>query len=166
MEYVSVSTAEQVSELSQLSGAIFSEYYTSLGIMSEQQSKYMVDMFFSEVAIGKQMSHDGYQYYFLCDKGVKLGFCAVQPQDGKLFLSKLYLSAECRGKGYGRQTIDFVEGLCLGMGLRAVWLTVNRANKHSIGFYQRSGFKILREEDAEIGNGYIMDDYIMELNLR
>jgi ribosomal protein S18 acetylase RimI-like enzyme len=43
-------------------------------------------------------------------------------------------------------------------------LNVNRNNK-ALGFYQKFGFVILREEDIDIGNGYFMNDYIMVCKL-
>ena len=46
-------------------------------------------------------------------------------------------------------------------GGRKLQLTVNRNNK-SLSFYQKLGFKIIGEQNLDIGSGYFMDDYIME----
>ena len=43
-------------------------------------------------------------------------------------------------------------------------LNVNR-NNPAINFYSRFGFKILRQGDFHIGNGFYMNDYIMGLEL-
>jgi ribosomal protein S18 acetylase RimI-like enzyme len=43
-------------------------------------------------------------------------------------------------------------------------VNVNRHNK-ALHFYEKYGFKIIREEDIDIGEGYFMNDYVMELKL-
>jgi hypothetical protein len=43
-------------------------------------------------------------------------------------------------------------------------LNVNRFNP-SVEFYKHLGFKVVAEEDIDIGRDYFMEDYIMELNL-
>lgn len=40
-------------------------------------------------------------------------------------------------------------------------LNVNRYNKAK-GFYERLGFNVIGEENIPIGNGYFMNDYVME----
>ena len=40
-------------------------------------------------------------------------------------------------------------------------LTVNRQNFKSINFYFKNGFKIDHVEDFDIGNGYVMNDFVM-----
>jgi len=39
-------------------------------------------------------------------------------------------------------------------------LNVNRQNKARF-FYEKLGFKIAYSEDIEIGNGYLMNDFVM-----
>ena len=46
-----------------------------------------------------------------------------------------------------------------------VYLTVNKYNKHTIDVYNHCGYKTIRSEQTNIGKGYIMDDYVMELTL-
>lgn len=84
---------------------------------------------------------------------------------GKLFLSKFYVSKEHRGQGYASQAIAFLEKLCRSRNLSHIWLTVNRYNAASIAIYKKKGFKVVRELAADIGNGFVMDDYIMEKSI-
>ena len=46
----------------------------------------------------------------------------------------------------------------------ALRLNVNRQN-NALSFYKHLGFKIINEEDIDIGNGYFMNDYVMEKTL-
>jgi ribosomal protein S18 acetylase RimI-like enzyme len=43
-----------------------------------------------------------------------------------------------------------------------IWLTVNRYNDATIAVYEKKGFRTVRTQVADIGNGFVMDDYIME----
>jgi hypothetical protein len=42
-----------------------------------------------------------------------------------------------------------------------VFLNVNKYNKAQY-FYSKLGFAIIKEEVIDIGNDYVMDDYVME----
>jgi len=86
-----------------------------------------------------------------------------EPRDGRLFLSKVYLLHEARGQGRFRQMLEYLRGLCREVGARTIWLTVNRRNERAIGAYRRAGFREVRAQVTDIGGGYVMDDYIMEL---
>ena len=58
----------------------------------------------------------------------------------------------------------FIE-LCKLRGLTAIWLTCNRNNTNTLAVYDHLGFKKIREEKADIGNGFYMDDYILEYEI-
>ena len=95
-------------------------------------------------------------------------FKAAEDSDGrmKLFLSKLYILKEFRGRGAGSCVFDFLEQKAKANYLNTIWLTVNKHNKESISVYQHRGYDIVREQVADIGNGYVMDDFIMQKNLK
>ena len=44
----------------------------------------------------------------------------------------------------------------------SMFLNVNRHNESSIAFYEKIGFRKVYTEDNDIGNGYFMNDYVME----
>jgi ribosomal protein S18 acetylase RimI-like enzyme len=46
-------------------------------------------------------------------------------------------------------------------GATTLQLNVNRNNPAKI-FYEKLGFAVLNEEDIDIGNGYFMNDYVMQ----
>ena len=79
-----------------------------------------------------------------------------------LFLSKLYLQKQARGKGIARQALDMMREVCRERGLSSIYLTVNKHNS-SKQVYEALGFKTTREEVTDIGHGFVMDDYIMEI---
>ena len=44
-------------------------------------------------------------------------------------------------------------------------LNVNRNNTKAIRAYERAGWHVAEEIVADIGNGYVMDDYVMSKQL-
>ena len=79
-----------------------------------------------------------------------------------MFLSKLYLQQEYRGKKIASKAMEFLVALCRERGLKSIWLTVNKHNDITIAIYQKMGFYEIRQQRADIGNGFVMDDYVMQ----
>ena len=105
----------------------------------------------------------GYQYYLISNGGNSVGYIGIRLEEETLFLSKLYTLSTERGSGIGSQAIEFVKELALSNQLGKVTLTVNKNNSNSIAAYEKIGFKVTGDVCADIGEGYVMDDYQMEL---
>ena len=71
---------------------------------------------------------------------------------------------ETQGKGIGKKVIDEIGKLALENNSKALLLNVNRFNT-ALGFYKKIGFEVIEEVNIEIGNGYLMEDYVMEKKL-
>lgn len=160
LTFLPVKKPEEIIELATLAREIWEEHFTP--ILKPGQVDYMLEKFQSESAVTRQIQEDGYRYFLLQKDGETIGYTGIQSQNGKLFLSKLYVKKEARGNGYASETFAFLEDLCRKEGLCAIWLTVNRFNYDTIAVYQKKGFITLREQVSDIGNGFVMDDYIME----
>lgn len=161
MNITTVNTKESIAEVARLASEIWHEYY--INILSREQIDFMLDQFQSIAAINEQIFNQGYLYYgFYLENTNMIGYLAVKEEEGKLFLSKLYISKEHRGKGFASQAFLFLEKLCTSLKLSHIWLTVNKNNASSIEVYKNKGFNIVDEQVADIGHGYVMDDYIME----
>ena len=154
---------DDYSLIEKLAKIIWNEHYIS--ILTKEQIDYMTDKFQSESAISYQISNDGYEYYILFDKK-PLGYIAIKKEETRLFLSKLYILKEERGKGYSRLVFDFLYEYTLRNNLKSIYLTVNKENESSISVYNHIGFKITDKKKADIGNGFFMDDYIMEKEIK
>lgn len=156
-----VETDAQVRELATIANEVWHEFFPC--ILSDEQIDYMVEKFQSYEAMKKQME-DGYEYYFIeADKKV-CGYMGIHEEvdQKKIFLSKLYLKKENRGKGYAGKILNKLFDMTKERGLNMVWLTVNKYNEHTIKVYEHMGFAKARTQVADIGNGFVMDDYIME----
>lgn len=154
-----VRTKKQIGELCQLAEEIWRQHFTS--IIGEGQVEYMLDRFQSETAIAGQLE-DGYEYYRFLYKHEYIGYIGIHREEKKLFLSKLYLKKDYRGRGFARQAYTFIQEIARKEGLRSIYLTVNKENFTTIAVYERMGFVTVDKQKADIGGGYYMDDYIME----
>lgn len=154
-----VHTEEQVRHLCALAKEIWTEHFTPL--LEPGQVPYMLDKFQSPAAVSRQLE-EGYLYYFLMCGGKPVGYSGVKPEKDALFLSKIYIKKEYRGKKLARFAMEQYVAYCRKNGLRKIWLTVNRHNSNTIAVYRKMGFETVREQVTEIGGDYVMDDYIME----
>ncbi|MCF7807346.1 MAG: GNAT family N-acetyltransferase [Candidatus Marinimicrobia bacterium] len=135
-------------------------------IIGKAQVEYMVKKFQSETAILEQLEQ-GYDYFLAEIDGLAVGYTGLLPdaEAKKLMISKLYVKENARDNGVGQTLLDFIEKKCNTEGLDTLWLTVNRGNTGPINWYLKRGFRITKEVDMDIGEGFIMDDYIMEKDL-
>lgn len=157
-------TAETVPALAELAHQIWFEYWPAL--IGADQTAYMVEQFQSRAAIERDMREHAYEYWFVraADDGRVVGYTGghVEPETNRFFVSKIYLRAEERGKHFASAVVRFYERLCRERGLGAMYLTVNKGNELGIRAYEGNGFATIDAVETDIGQGFIMDDYIME----
>jgi RimJ/RimL family protein N-acetyltransferase len=163
MKYTQVITDVEIRVTARLAREIWTEHYTT--IIGADQVDYMLDKFQSEHAITEQIQNMGYIYYLIKTNKNAIGYFAIIQEDEELFLSKLYIQKTMRGKGLARKTIDFIKTIALESNLGKITLTVNKNNIGSIVVYQKLGFVNTGPVIQDIGGGFIMDDYKLELKL-
>ena len=154
-----VTSDEMIHEVADLAEEIWHQHFTP--IIGEDQVNYMVDKFQSYPALKKQIA-DGYEYFQIRNDGILCGYTGVHAEDDALFLSKLYLAKESRGKHLSTKAFRFLEDLCRQRGFKKIWLTCNKYNAGTLAVYDHLGLTITRSEVTDIGNGFVMDDYILE----
>lgn len=148
--------------LSSIARTVWREAYD--GIVPEDQIEYMLDRFQSFEAMSQQV-RDGYTYMMIRDGPRTVGYAGYVPDDHGLFLSKIYILKEFRGRGYSRLVFEHLREVARALGKDKVYLTVNRDNANSIGVYKHCGFEVADSKDNPIGEGFVMYDYIMEMKV-
>ncbi len=163
--FVPVRTDEDIQQVADLATVIWHEHFPP--IIGEDQVDYMVEKFQSYPAISAQIKDDGYEYYKICDEnGAMVGYIGVcQEGDDSLFLSKFYIKKEERGKHLAAQTLNYLIAICEIRGLDRIWLTCNKHNDNTLAIYDHLGFEITDSQVTDIGNGYVMDDYVLTYNI-
>lgn len=150
-------------KLSNLVEEIWKEAFAEM--ISGEQIEYMLEKFHSPVAIEKAIS-EGMVYEFITFKGEDIGFLAYRKDENRLFLSKLYVHGKYRGHGFASDSINHILRIARRLNVDSIYLTVNKGNKKAISTYEHWGFKTTKDVCEDIGNGFFMDDHIMELDVR
>lgn len=161
-----VITQSQIASVAEIADIVWHETYDVL--LPAGQTKYMIEQFQSVTAITEQIEEKGYIYYLILCDGDAAGYLGVVPNQkaaGELMLSKIYLKKEFRGQGAVGAAFQFVKSLAQEQGMSRIWLTVNKENTHAQEVYKHFGYRRSKEIVSDIGNGYVMDDYIYELLL-
>jgi diamine N-acetyltransferase len=156
LEFVAVHSPAQCDRVVALARSIWQHHYPS--IIGQAQVDYMLDRFQSLEAIQAQIAQ-GMAYYLIQFGEEPVGYFALDRQPQAWFLSKLYVEPAFQRQGIGSQTIGFIETLTSPLPLR---LVVNKHNGNSLKFYQAQGFEIVGAEVKDIGNGFAMNDFVME----
>ena len=161
-EFLPATTKQHFKDIADLANIIWREHYTS--IIGFEQVDYMVKNFQSEEAMYAQYI-DGYSYFKINYNNQFVGYISIKKEDDSLFLSKIYVSKDFRGKKIGKSAMEFVQAKAVEQNCKSITLGVNRFNVNSIKAYEAMGFKKIGEMITDIGNGFVMDDYKMEKTL-
>lgn len=155
-------TAAEMPIVTELAELIWPQTYSEY--ISKAQLRYMLDLMYNQDELLSQY-HKGYTFFIASVQGMDIGFACTSPVDekGNIYkLHKLYVLPSTQGMGIGKLLVDEVVNLVGAQGGKFLQLNVNR-NNIATNFYLKIGFKIKETVDINIGDGFFMNDYIMEL---
>src|SRR5574337_1257939 len=133
------------------------DQYTPM--IGQAQVEYMLRKMYSEESLAQQM-RDGSRFFIASESGTPVGYISVSDKgDDEFFLNKFYIETKEQGRGLGK--IIFNTLLQKFPQLKLMRLQVNRKNFKSINFYFRLGFTIEYVKDFDIGDGFVMEDFVM-----
>lgn len=141
--------------------------HTFAQILTPAQIRYMLDWMYNAEILTKTIQAPNQSFWLFRENGKTFGFAGIEHKykgEEITKLHKIYVLPSAQGKQVGKQLLDHVISEAKAAGSRSLQLNVNKYN-NATGFYERFGFKVIAEEVIDIGNGYVMDDYIMELPL-
>lgn len=136
---------------------------TFKGILSDEQLYYMLDLMYSSNEL-KIKIDDSHLFYGYEEEGLIKGFVSYKDYGTYYKIHKLYVMPIYQGQSIGKKLIDFVVAAAFKSNVKTLLLNVNRYNK-AVEFYKYLGFTVVLTEDIEIGNGYLMEDYRLKLDL-
>jgi GNAT superfamily N-acetyltransferase len=140
---------------------------TFANILSPEQIDYMLNWMYDVKMLESQLEK-GHTFLLAEEKGEELGFAGFElnySEGQKAKLHKIYLLPTAQGKGVGKGLIFEVADQARKANQKSLLLNVNKYNQKAIDFYLKIGFQEIYKEVIDIGNGYVMDDVVMELNL-
>ncbi|REC48485.1 GNAT family N-acetyltransferase [Chryseobacterium pennipullorum] len=134
-------------------------------ILSQEQMDYMLSEMYSEKEIGTQLHNPNYHYYLIqdTDHDAYEGFIGYELhyEEKTTKLHRIYLIPESKGKGLGKRALEFLTEKVDESGDSRIILNVNKFNA-ARNFYEAQGYRVYDEGVFDIGNGFVMDDYLME----
>ncbi len=157
-------TDSEIEQIAVLANEIWHQHFVP--IIGLAQVEYMVEKFQSYPAISKQIKDSGYEYFRIYHNDTFAGYTGIHVEDDAMFLSKLYIKKDCRGNHLATCALNYLIQLCKERGLKKIWLTCNKHNDHTLAVYDHLGFQITDEQVADIGNGFVMDDYILTYEIK
>ncbi|MDP4208699.1 MAG: GNAT family N-acetyltransferase [Bacteroidota bacterium] len=128
-------------------------------ILTPAQIEYMLEMMYSQAVIDREMG-SGVIWELVELNNEAVGFVSFAKSGDETKLNKLYLKPALQGKGVGNRSLMHVVDCARSNGSEKVYLTVNKHNATAIKAYERAGFVRTDSKVFDIGNGYVMDDYI------
>jgi ribosomal protein S18 acetylase RimI-like enzyme len=153
-------TINDIREIRALAWRIWEEAYSEM--LSKSQIDYMLEMMYSDKVISEEIAK-GVVWEIIADKDIPCGYLSYScGKDNSVKLSKIYIDKDYRGKALAENSIKRVLQYAAKNNKDCSWLTVNKENKTAIRAYEKNGFIITDSVITDIGNGFVMDDYIMK----
>lgn len=154
---------EEIPLIQQLNLQVWPQTYGN--ILTPEQIGYMIEMMYSTDSLTLQMTKEGCQFIIIYENGNPSGFASYAETDPMQWkLHKIYVLPNQQGKGIGKLLIDHIIEQIKKKGGISLKLQVNRYNKAK-EFYEKLGFYVAEIADFDIGNGFFMNDYVMEKKL-
>jgi ribosomal protein S18 acetylase RimI-like enzyme len=158
-------TDAELPAVAELARVIWRQHYP--GIIMPEQIEYMLSLGYSLDALRRFIVEAGAGLALAYVSDCLAGFAAYYRPDhpGELKLDKLYVHQDYHGRGVGRRLIAHAEAAATGQGRPTLILNVNKHNAQAIRAYEKCGFSIRESVVVDIGDGFVMDDYVMTKRL-
>jgi diamine N-acetyltransferase len=141
---------------------------TFSNILTPEQIEFMLNWMYDLKALEQQVNEKGHVFLLAKEEDSCLGFASYEihcKDQEKTKIHKIYILPGTQGKGIGKKLISHIKDISLMKGDKFLYLNVNRFNEKAISFYKHIGFYEAYKEVIDIGNGFIMDDIVMEMKL-
>ena len=133
------------------------------GIISQRQIDAMLADRYAPQTILARLADPLHVWLIARENGELAGFAHGCLEGEGCKLEKLYVDPARQRRGIGRALFEAVWRIARTRGARRLWLQVNRRNAHAISAYRKYGLHVVEARVFDIGEGFVMDDYIMEI---
>lgn len=152
--------AHDIPQIQRLAESIWNACYPSM--ISKEQIRYMLSWMYTHSKLETELER-GVQYDLMLWEATAVGYLAweLSTDGNSVFLNKLYLDPKLHGLGLGQLALNRVLQAARQAGAQTVELRVNKGNARALRAYERAGFQIADAVVADIGGGFVMDDFIL-----
>ena len=154
-------TINDIQRLQKIANICFRNTYKI--ILTSDQMEYMINWMYGNETLIKELENNCF-YYLIEYENEDVGYFSIEKKQNKCELHKIYVLPQKQHLKIGSFMMNFIKNWSKENNCESIYLNVNR-NNSAIQFYTKMGFRIIRTEDNHIGNGYYMNDYVMEFIL-
>ena len=158
-------TAADIDAVCALAAEIWRAHYPA--IISTAQIEYMLEQRYKPAVVREELARGDLWWDKLLVNGRMVGFASyfLLRDTGAMKLDKLYVHPAYQRHGYGRMLVDRAVTMARACGCDALVLAVNKHNAAAIAAYAKQGFAVVDSVVKDIGGGFVMDDYVMRLDV-
>jgi ribosomal protein S18 acetylase RimI-like enzyme len=137
------------------------------GIITQAQIDFMLEQRYNASHLLKELALPEIWWDKATVDGELAAFASTLPTEtrGEMKLDKIYVDPARQRFGLGGRLIAHVTERMLAHGCDTLILAVNKRNERAIAAYKKHGFTVREAVRVDIGNGFVMDDFIMEKSL-
>lgn len=154
-------TPADIDAIAALARVVWQDAYP--GIITQAQIDYMLEQRYAPQRLRDELTTPGIAWDAARVDGALAGFASTLPggAPGELKLDKLYVDPARQRLGVGGALIAHAARRACDAGCGTLILAVNKHNVRAIAAYRKHGFAVRDAVRVDIGNGFVMDDFIM-----
>ena len=162
---ISAVSAADVDAIAALARLVWQDAYP--GIISQEQIDFMLEQRYNAARLREEVGGAGVWWDQIAVDGQLAAFsCSLLgATPGEVKLDKLYVAPARQRLGLGGRLIARVIEHALANDCGTLILAVNKRNERAIAAYRQHGFAVRHAVCVDIGNGFVMDDFIMAKSL-
>ena len=152
--------AQDVDAVSALARLVWQATYPAL--ISQAQIDAMLADRYAAASIRAQLDDPAHGWWVAQQQQNLVGFAHAAMNRLDCKLDKLYVRPDMQHQGTGRALLHAIQPWARQQQASRLWLQVNRGNTQAIAAYRKYGFRVVESRVFDTGNGFVMDDYVME----
>jgi len=165
VEYRAIRDAD-LDELCRMATGVWRTHYAA--IISMEQINYMLARQYTPEQLKRDMAAKSIRFAGAFADGKMVGFAGFGPEPGvpEWKLHKLYIMPEFQRRGIGQRLMRDAADTAAAHGANFLVLNVNKRNTQALAAYRKFGFGRRTSVKVDIGGGFVMDDDVLEYDLR
>jgi ribosomal protein S18 acetylase RimI-like enzyme len=162
MIQIQQASIQDIPLIHELAKEVFFATYEPL--QPKEKVAHLFSLMYNIPALTEQMERKNHVFLLCKDESGYLGYASYEfnyKGTNKTKIHKIYVMPAAQGKGVGKEMINAIAAISQQNKIPTLLLDVYRHNP-AIQFYEKLGFKNVGEQVTDVGNGFVMDDFLME----
>ena len=163
---ISAITTSEVQAVAALARLVWQDAYAA--IITQAQIDYMLEQRYNAPRLLGELDAPGIQWIKATVDGQMVAFAStlLGPAAREMKVDKLYVAPQWQRRGLGGRLLAHLAERARAQACDTLLLAVNKRNEAAIAAYRKHGFSVREAVCVDIGNDFVMDDFIMVKSLR